>query len=97
MNKDVIDTFLDAEPVIDYNFEEEPDTVLNYDTAVPEQEPDQEYTPPAYTINNGIALYSQLAQILAVYYHAKHSEPICDVFEPVTDIQQFTEAPVFHL
>ena len=57
----------------------------------------EEYKPPAYVVNNGIARYSQLAQILAVYYHAKHSEPICDVFEPVTDIQQFTEAPVFHL
>jgi len=97
MNKDVIDTFLDAEPVIDYNFEEEPDTVLNYDTVVPEQEPEQEYTPPAYTINNGIALYSQLAQILAVYYHAKHSERMDDVFEHILDMQHFIKTPEFQL
>lgn len=91
MDKDVIDTFLS--PEINYDFEEEPDDVTNYDVI----EEKVEYTPPIYTINNGIALYSQLGQILAVYYHAKHGEQIDDVFANVLEMQHFLPTPEFHL
>ena len=85
MNKDIIE-FLQN----DVELEEDWENHQKEDDA-------EEYKPPAYIFNNGIARYAQLAQILAVYYHAKHAEPIDDVFENLTDIQHFIEAPEFHL
>jgi len=76
MNKDIID-FLQNE-FDDENLEEEWEPTDKV-----------EYVPPDYLINNGIARYLQLAQIMAVYYHAKHSEPMSDVFENVFVTQQF--------
>ena len=94
MNKDTIDAFFDSEP-IDYDFEEESDNAENYEHV--EAEVVEEYTPPDYLIKNSIALYSQLAQIMAVYYHAKHGEPLSDVFENTLDTQYYIETPEFHL
>ena len=46
------------------------------------------YVPPIYVINNTVAKYKQLAQIMAVYFHAKHGEPMDDLFP--LEKQQFT-------
>ena len=56
--------------------------------------------PPEYVIKNSVAKHKQLGQILAVYFHAKHQEPMHDVFEHLADTHFITnpvESIHFHL
>lgn len=49
-----------------------------------EDEPVEE-TPPEYLLKEGIAKYNILCNILSFYYHAKHGEPLTEVFAPTND------------
>lgn len=55
--------------------------------------PETETLPPEYLLRNNIAKHKQLAQILAVYFHAKHGESMQDVFEHLADTR-FEETPI---
>lgn len=96
---------METEPTIDYGDEDWQDIKTmddDWDTyIIKESEPvtkqESDYLPPEYLLQNNIAKHKQLAQIMAVYFHAKHGEPMQDVFEHLQDTR-FEETPVhFHL
>jgi hypothetical protein len=37
---------------------------------------------PEYQIKEGVAKYNILCDLLGFYYHAKHGEPMADLFNP---------------
>jgi hypothetical protein len=52
---------------------------------VNEQGPDLDKTTPEYAIHQAVARYTQLCNILAVYYHAVHGEPMVEFYNTDTE------------
>ena len=95
---------IEDEPIIDYSgidFDfSSPEPVEEEKEEKEEEEPVDQYLPPAYIIKNSVAKHKHLCQILAVYFHAKHGEPMNDIFDHLSDttfISTHNQSLIFHL
>lgn len=82
---------------LDFNYLDEGDqqaiAMEGDQQAIAMEDSEPQYLPPDYLLKNNVAKHKQLAQILAVYYHAKHGEPMNDVFEHLQDTE-FETTPI---
>jgi len=81
MNKDNYDleSLISLEPDPEFDRAYDPDKYQLDETA------------PKYVIDNGVSRYKQMAQILAVYFHAKHGEPL-----PVLSVDHDSDEPIMY-